>query len=127
MQHPRLPHDESAPIVAVQLVWAQSPGNGKRQGRTGVMRRERPVLRRVVLALAGLEILAAAAVYALFIGSTDPLGAAIARAVIVLTAAPACLCALPALLLAWLGRLPFLALALAVAAPLFWLYLMARA
>lgn len=60
-------------------------------------------------------------------GSSDPLGVSIAEGVAKLTAIPLVLCALPALILAWLDRLLPVALALALLAPAAWLFLMAHA
>jgi hypothetical protein len=75
-------------------------------------------LRALVLAIGGLETLALVMFAALMLQSSDPLGAAIGRRIVLLLAAPYLVLTLPGLVLAWRNRLLPLALALvALAVP----------
>jgi hypothetical protein len=83
------------------------------------------ILRILVLAIAGLEALAGAALaIVLFGNSSDPLGRNIAIGVGGITGIPLVLGTLPALILAVLNRWLPLALVLALAAVPAWLLLM---
>ena len=86
------------------------------------------ILRGAVAIIAAAELVLGFGFSALFLAdSSDPLGASIAEGVVQLTAVPLVLCALPALVLAWRSRMLPLALALVLATPAVWLFLMAHA
>lgn len=85
-------------------------------------------MRRIVLLLAALEILIAGAMIAFLIvdSGSDPLGHAIAQGVSMVLAAFLVLGPVPALLLAWHGRLVRLAGAIAACGPLALVWVWAR-
>lgn len=86
---------------------------------------QRPILRRIALGLAVLELVLGGGFAIVLLGDAgDPLAISISRGVAMLIGVALAVTSLPALLLAWHGQWPIAALLLALAAPLALVFLM---